>query len=65
MELPPNSNELYRTTPRHTTPLAARPRYGYHTLTRREPRMTPSADQLETFPNPSPGRDYAVAIECP
>jgi 7-cyano-7-deazaguanine reductase len=25
----------------------------------------PSADQLETFPNPSPGRDYTIAIVCP
>jgi 7-cyano-7-deazaguanine reductase len=25
----------------------------------------PSADQLETFPNPSPGRDYTVEIVCP
>ena len=26
---------------------------------------TPSADQLETFPNPSPGRDYTIEIVCP
>lgn len=26
---------------------------------------TPSADQLETFPNPSPGRDYCIEIVCP
>src|SRR5919109_1782058 len=25
----------------------------------------PSPDQLETFPNPSPGRDYAIEIVCP
>ena len=25
----------------------------------------PHADQLETFPNPSPGRDYTIEIECP
>jgi 7-cyano-7-deazaguanine reductase len=25
----------------------------------------PSADQLETFPNPNPGRDYAIEIVCP
>ena len=25
----------------------------------------PSADQLETFPNPSPGRDYSIEIVCP
>jgi 7-cyano-7-deazaguanine reductase len=25
----------------------------------------PSADQLETFPNPAPGRDYVIAIVCP
>lgn len=26
---------------------------------------TPSADQLDTFPNPTPGRDYTVEIVCP
>jgi 7-cyano-7-deazaguanine reductase len=26
---------------------------------------TPSADQLETFPNPAPGRDYEIEIVCP
>jgi len=25
----------------------------------------PSAEQLETFPNPSPGRDYTIEIVCP
>lgn len=25
----------------------------------------PSASQLETFPNPSPGRDYVIEIVCP
>jgi 7-cyano-7-deazaguanine reductase len=25
----------------------------------------PSADQLATFPNPSPGRDYTIEIVCP
>jgi 7-cyano-7-deazaguanine reductase len=25
----------------------------------------PSADQLETFPNPAPGRDYTIEIDCP
>ena len=25
----------------------------------------PSAEQLETFPNPSPGRDYSIEIVCP
>jgi 7-cyano-7-deazaguanine reductase len=25
----------------------------------------PSQEQLETFPNPSPGRDYTVEINCP
>jgi 7-cyano-7-deazaguanine reductase len=25
----------------------------------------PSADQLETFPNPNPGRDYIIEIVCP
>jgi 7-cyano-7-deazaguanine reductase len=26
---------------------------------------TPSAEQLETFPNPQPGRDYTIEIVCP
>ena len=26
---------------------------------------TPAADQLETFPNPSPGREFTVEIVCP
>ena len=25
----------------------------------------PAADQLETFPNPSPQRDYSIEIVCP
>ncbi len=25
----------------------------------------PSSQQLATFPNPSPGRDYTIAIVCP
>jgi 7-cyano-7-deazaguanine reductase len=25
----------------------------------------PSAEQLETFPNPNPGRDYVIEIVCP
>ena len=25
----------------------------------------PSAEQLETFPNPNPGRDYTIEIVCP
>ena len=25
----------------------------------------PAADQLETFPNSSPGRDYIIEIDCP
>jgi len=25
----------------------------------------PQAEQLETFPNPSPGRDYTIEIVCP
>jgi 7-cyano-7-deazaguanine reductase len=25
----------------------------------------PAADQLETFPNPNPGRDYTIEIVCP
>ena len=30
-----------------------------------EPTDTPSADQLETFPNPRPGRDFTLEIVCP
>jgi 7-cyano-7-deazaguanine reductase len=26
---------------------------------------TPSADQLDTFPNPNPGRDFTIEIVCP
>lgn len=26
---------------------------------------TPSADELETFANPNPGRDYTIEIMCP
>jgi 7-cyano-7-deazaguanine reductase len=26
---------------------------------------TPDAAQLETFPNPNPGRDYVIEIVCP
>src|SRR3954468_24515790 len=26
---------------------------------------TPSADQLEPFPNPRPGRDFTIEIVCP
>lgn len=26
---------------------------------------SPSIDQLETFPNPRPGRDYSIEIVCP
>ncbi len=29
------------------------------------PATAPSLDQLETFPNPRPGRDYAIEIVCP
>jgi 7-cyano-7-deazaguanine reductase len=25
----------------------------------------PSVEQLETFPNPNPGRDYSIEIVCP
>ena len=25
----------------------------------------PNSDQLETFPNPNPGRDYTIEITCP
>ena len=27
--------------------------------------QTPSAEQLDTFPNPKPGRDYSIEIICP
>jgi 7-cyano-7-deazaguanine reductase len=27
--------------------------------------QSPAADQLETFPNPAPGRDYTIEIVCP
>src|SRR5207302_5864089 len=27
--------------------------------------QVPSVEQLETFPNPAPGRDYAIEIVCP
>jgi 7-cyano-7-deazaguanine reductase len=30
-----------------------------------EPTHTPSAEELETFPNPRPGRDYSIEIVCP
>jgi 7-cyano-7-deazaguanine reductase len=30
-----------------------------------EPTEMPSAEQLETFPNPRPGRDFTVEIVCP
>src|SRR5438552_1422485 len=29
------------------------------------PSEAPAADQLETFPNPNPGRDYTIEIVCP
>ena len=29
------------------------------------PVEAPSAGQLETFPNPCPGRDYTIEIVCP
>jgi len=29
------------------------------------PSDAPSADQLETFANPNPGRDYTIEIVCP
>src|SRR5437660_11151219 len=29
------------------------------------PVEAPSAGQLETFPNPHPGRDYTIEIVCP
>jgi 7-cyano-7-deazaguanine reductase len=27
--------------------------------------VAPNVDQLETFPNPSPGREYTIEIVCP
>lgn len=30
-----------------------------------EQTETPSADQLETFPNPRPGREFTIEIVCP
>jgi 7-cyano-7-deazaguanine reductase len=27
--------------------------------------LAPSAEQLETFPNPNPGRDFTIEIVCP
>ena len=30
-----------------------------------EPIETPSVEQLETFPNPRPGREFSVEIVCP
>jgi 7-cyano-7-deazaguanine reductase len=30
-----------------------------------EPMEAPAAEQLETFPNPAPGRDYSIEILCP
>ena len=30
-----------------------------------EPTATPSDDQLETFPNPRPGREFVIEIVCP
>lgn len=29
------------------------------------PSEAPSVEQLETFPNPAPGRDYTIEIVCP
>ena len=29
------------------------------------PRVTRPTKQLDTFPNPRPGRDYHIAFECP
>jgi 7-cyano-7-deazaguanine reductase len=29
------------------------------------PSEVPAAEQLETFPNPNPGRDYTIEIVCP
>ena len=30
-----------------------------------DPAESPAVDQLETFPNPRPGRDYEIEIVCP
>lgn len=30
-----------------------------------KPQTAPAAEQLETFPNPYPGRDYTIEIVCP
>lgn len=30
-----------------------------------EPTATPSSDELETFPNPRPGREFTIEIVCP
>jgi len=30
-----------------------------------EPTETPSVSQLETFPNPRPGREFTIEIVCP
>jgi 7-cyano-7-deazaguanine reductase len=30
-----------------------------------EPTETPSVTQLETFPNPRPGREFTIEIVCP
>ena len=30
-----------------------------------EPTETPSVEQLETFPNPRPGREFGIEIVCP
>ena len=30
-----------------------------------DPTHTPSVEQLDTFPNPSPGRNYRIEIICP
>ena len=30
-----------------------------------EPTETPFVEQLETFPNPRPGREFAIEIVCP
>jgi 7-cyano-7-deazaguanine reductase len=31
----------------------------------RRTAAAPAAEQLETFPNPAPGRDYTIEIVCP
>src|SRR5262249_35092906 len=36
-----------------------------HEMRNMEPTETPSVEQLETFPNPRPGREFSIEIVCP